>query len=78
MEPTFRKYGVEYGLDGKRWFLDVMATDTEDAMRRVRQAAAFGTCDGFEIARVPMWGGGVLLPFVVFAVWLRNLCARKR
>jgi hypothetical protein len=77
MEPTFKKWGVEYGLDGKRWCIDVMAADEADAMRRIRQAAAFGTVEGFEVARVPMWGGGVLLPLVGVVVWLRNRCARK-
>jgi hypothetical protein len=65
---------VEYGLDGKRWAIDVMAADEADAMRRIKQAAAFGAVYGCEVARVPVWGGGFLVPFVV---WLRNLCARK-
>lgn len=73
-EPRFRKWGVEYGLDGKRWCIDVMAADEEDAMRRIKQAAAFGTVYGFEVARVRVGAGGFLVPLIV---WLRNFCASK-
>jgi hypothetical protein len=63
--PDFYKWAIEYGLDGKRWELHVMATDAEDAMRRVRQAAAFGEVAGrelFSMKIAPDW----TLPLVRF------------
>lgn len=44
MAEAFKDYGVEYGHDGARWSLTVPATSPEDAMARVRAAAAFGHC----------------------------------
>ena len=74
MGPKFRKWGVEYGIDGKRWAIDVMAVDEEDAMRRIKQAAAFGAVYGYQVASVPLWCGGFLVPLVV---WCRNAFARR-
>ena len=54
MEPKFAKWGIEYNLDGKRWALDVMAADEHDAMRRVKQAASFGTVCGREVLSIPL------------------------
>ena len=73
MEQKFRKWGVEYSLDGKWWAIDVMAVDEEDAMRRLKRAAAFGVIYGYEVARVPMWAGGFLVPLVVrLRNWLKR------
>ena len=64
MEPKFYKWGVEYGLDGKRWSLDVMAADEADAMRRVKQAAAFGEVCGREVLSIPLGPSWLLEPIV--------------
>lgn len=68
MEPKFKKWGIEYNLDGKRWMLDVMAADADDAMRRLKHAAAWGTVEGhdvFSIKIAPDW-----VPR--FYGWVRN------
>jgi hypothetical protein len=69
----FRKYGIEYGFGNNRdrWTLSVMATSPEDAMARVKAAAAWGECytpEGIAM-EVPAYCG----PFVRLLVWLRNL-----
>ena len=65
MEPKFEKWGVQYGLDGKRWSLDVMAVDADDAMRRVKRAAAFGTVIGRQVISVK------IAPDWVLPLWRR-------
>lgn len=73
MEPKYRKWGIEYNLDGKLWALDVMALDEADALRRVRQAAAFGVVAGHEVFSIkiaPDW-----VPR--FYGWVRNAFSRS-
>jgi hypothetical protein len=69
----FKKYGIEYGMIGNadRWTMTVMANSPEDAMARVKAAAAWGHCytpHGI-YAQIPAAAG----PLVRFGVWLRNL-----
>jgi hypothetical protein len=68
----FRKYGIEYNHQGQPWMLTVMATSAEDAMQRVKHAAAWGRCytpHGIEM-EIPAYPGAGL--FVRTLVWLRN------
>ena len=70
----FRKYGIEYGYgdNSSRWTLTVMATSAEDAMARVKSAAAWGECytpHGIE-TEIPAYPGAGLL--VRLLCWWRN------
>ena len=68
-ENQWRTWGVEYGYEGRRYELHVVARTADEAMARVRSAAAFGTCDGYIVATIPAVAGGALLaPLVTW--WL--------
>ncbi len=69
-DNLFKEYGIEYAYKGKRWGMSVMATSPEDAMARIRQAAAFGECYTPE---------GIAFEVPVGGAWLTrllNLCRR--
>lgn len=75
MTGKFRKYGIEYGFGNNRdrWTLTVMATSPEDAMARVKAAAAWGECytpEGIAM-EIPAYPGAGL--FVRALVFVRNL-----
>lgn len=69
----FKQYGIEYGMgsNAERWTLTIMATSPEDAMVRVKAAAAWGQCyTPYGIyAKAP----NVIGPLVRWGVKLRNL-----
>mgnify|MGYP000890741457 CR=1 FL=1 len=66
---------VHYGIDGRRWTMSVVASDADDAKRRLAAAAQWGTVEGALVARLPMWRGGFFLPLIA---WVRNVAKCNR
>lgn len=75
MSEEFERYSIEYGYgrDGARWALEVMATSAEDAMERVKTAAAWGTVSGVVVMTIPA-APGSWLPRLI--CWIANLRTR--
>ncbi len=73
MSAKFSKWTVVYNMDGKTWGMDVVATDRDDAKRRLTAALARGTIEGPITASIPMWAGGFMIPLIA---WCANF-ARK-
>lgn len=72
MEPKFHNWSISYNLDGSQWVLHVMAKDADDAMRRIKQAATWGTVDGREVYSIkiaPDWAPRL-------CGWVRNAFSR--
>lgn len=69
-ELEFKTYLVDYELDGVRWSIEVRASSPEDALRRLRRAAAWGIYVGVLHARIPAFPGCGLI--VRCLTWLAN------
>lgn len=71
MKPLkFETHLISYQLDGISWSIEIRASSADDAMRRLRRAAAYGTYDGVLQATIPaVPGAGV---FVRAITWWRN------
>lgn len=67
MADKFEKYSIEYGYGRSRWCLDVMATSPDDALDRIKAAAAFGTVSGIVVAEIPA-AVGSWLPQLVTSI----------
>lgn len=63
-EERYATWLISYNMDGSQWSMSIVAKDADDAMRRLKQAATWGTVDGEMLASVPVWRGGFLIPLV--------------
>ena len=69
--PTFC---CTYNYDGKKWGIDVVAPDLEDAYRRLYYIG-HGTIDGELMARIPassLGGEAIGTPLMRLACWFGN------
>lgn len=66
----FNTYLVDYNFNGGKWSLEIRATSEQDAMDRVRRAAAYGTVAGELMMTIPAAPGGGLLTRLI--CWWKN------
>ncbi len=60
---------ISYRYEGESYIMEVVASDPEDAKRRLSAAAAWGIVDGSHATRTSVLRGGFLAPLVA---WLQN------
>lgn len=69
-ELKFETHLITYQLDGISWSIEVRASSADDAMRRLRRAAYYGSYDGVLQASIPAFPGAGIL--VRALTWWRN------
>lgn len=69
MNQSMNTHLISYRYDGESYVMEVVASDPEDAKRRLSAAAAWGVVDGNHATRIPVRRGGFMVPLVA---WLRN------
>ena len=77
MTDTYREYAFEYGFEGARWTLSIMAKSEDEAYRRLRQCAHLGKCytpEGVAF-KMPAIGGSWIANIVTGTL---NLFNRRR
>lgn len=67
-----RTYCISYQHQGASWGAEIMATDHDDAARRLRAIGTTGVVDGQLMAKVPASVGF----WVPLWCWVRNLMSK--